>query len=431
MLKTLEIKNLFDVFDYKIEFKDGLITILTGPNGYGKTTILKIIDAFASYDMYYFSTLQFTDIKLEMSEVSSISISKTHEKLLVQSGSDLIGKEILFADIQAAIAAATEKGPFDRVDRDHWFDQRTERTYDLQDLIKSGAIVLYTPEKLGYTFPTTYFIREQRLVKRSSLSPTARNRQLYYRRRPGYMDPLSETIEDYAQELSGQIQHVLTQYSQKAQKFDSTFPQRLFDASQEISEEEFNARFGKVKAVQQSLTKFGLSITSVDNHPTYRPENAKPLAVYLSDTEHKLAVFHELVERLDLFTDILNNRRFTFKRVVIDKECGFKFESRAGHPLPLKELSSGEQQEVILLYELLFRANEKSLVLIDEPEISLHVAWQKAFLDDLSHIVDMQCINVIVATHSPQIINEKWELTIDLEEVGTIISHEEAPNHDD
>jgi hypothetical protein len=83
------------------------------------------------------------------------------------------------------------------------------------------------------------------------------------------MDPLSETIEDYAQELSVQIQHVLTQYSQKAQRFDSTFPQRLFDASQEISEEEFNVRFGKVKAVQQSLTKFGLSITSVDNHPTH------------------------------------------------------------------------------------------------------------------------------------------------------------------
>jgi len=56
MLKKIKIEGLFNKFNYEIEFKEG-ITILTGPNGYGKTTILKIIYAFAVKNMaFFFST---------------------------------------------------------------------------------------------------------------------------------------------------------------------------------------------------------------------------------------------------------------------------------------------------------------------------------------------------------------------------------------
>ncbi len=56
------------------------------------------------------------------------------------------------------------------------------------------------------------------------------------------------------------------------------------------------------------------------------------------------------------------------------------------------------------------------MVLIDEPEISLHVAWQKEFLNDLQEIINIQNMPVVIATHSPQIIDGNWELTVDLEE---------------
>ena len=72
----------------------------------------------------------------------------------------------------------------------------------------------------------------------------------------------------------------------------------------------------------------------------------------------------------------------------------------------------------VLLYELLFKVEPGALVLIDEPEISLHVAWQKEFLKDILSVIAVQRINVILATHSPQIINDRWDLTVDLEEIG-------------
>ena len=91
------------------------------------------------------------------------------------------------------------------------------------------------------------------------------------------------------------------------------------------------------------------------------------------------------------------------------------FTTFAGEPLPLGALSSGEQQEIVLLYELLFRLKPNSLVLIDEPEISLHVAWQKKFLEDLTKITELASFDVLIATHSPQIIHKRWDLTVELE----------------
>lgn len=83
--------------------------------------------------------------------------------------------------------------------------------------------------------------------------------------------------------------------------------------------------------------------------------------------------------------------------------------------MKLTELSSGEQHEVVLLSELLFKATENSLVLIDEPEISLHVVWQKEFLNDIKEIIVLKNIDIVIATHSPQIINERWDLTVNFE----------------
>ena len=73
-------------------------------------------------------------------------------------------------------------------------------------------------------------------------------------------------------------------------------------------------------------------------------------------------------------------------------------------------LSSGEQHELVLFYELLFNVSSNSLILIDEPELSLHVFWQEQFLNDLIEISKFRGFDILIATHSPDIINDKWEI---------------------
>ncbi len=89
-----------------------------------------------------------------------------------------------------------------------------------------------------------------------------------------------------------------------------------------------------------------------------------------------------MLQKLEIFSTILNERQFVFKQLEISPDFGFRFKTEDEKELSLTELSSGEQQEVVLLYELLFRVSHNTLVLIDEPEISLHVAWQKEVLND-------------------------------------------------
>jgi predicted ATP-binding protein involved in virulence len=73
---------------------------------------------------------------------------------------------------------------------------------------------------------------------------------------------------------------------------------------------------------------------------------------------------------------------------LINKEQGFVFTSTlTGKQIPLTRLSSGEQHELVLFYELLFKIQPNSLILIDEPEISLHISWLNKFIKDLEEVI--------------------------------------------
>ena len=83
------------------------------------------------------------------------------------------------------------------------------------------------------------------------------------------------------------------------------------------------------------------------------------------------------------------------------KTDGLSVVNADGSELDLEMLSSGEQHELVILYELLFRIPDNSLILIDEPELSLHVLWQEQFLKDLEEMAALSNFRVILATHSP------------------------------
>lgn len=76
-------------------------------------------------------------------------------------------------------------------------------------------------------------------------------------------------------------------------------------------------------------------------------------------------------------------------------------------PVEFKQLSTGEQNRALTYAKVLSVAGEGSLILIDEPEISLHLHWQMGFH---SSIVDLlrtfKKFHVVIATHSPLIISE-------------------------
>ena len=123
-------------------------------------------------------------------------------------------------------------------------------------------------------------------------------------------------------------------------------------------------------------------------------------------------MFDDLYNRINALKTIAN-ARFMYKKVSVGTR-GLDVAAWDGSKLDLQMLSSGEQHELVLLYDLLFGIAENSLILIDEPELSLHVAWQDEILNDLQEMANLSDFCVLLATHSPQIIRDRWDLTVEL-----------------
>lgn len=75
-------------------------------------------------------------------------------------------------------------------------------------------------------------------------------------------------------------------------------------------------------------------------------------------------------------------------------------------PLGLKWLSSGEKQ-IISLFSHIYLTRETFFVIIDEPELSLSVPWQRKFLPDILNTG--QCVGLIAVTHSPFVFDNDLE----------------------
>ena len=70
------------------------------------------------------------------------------------------------------------------------------------------------------------------------------------------------------------------------------------------------------------------------------------------------------------------------------------------------QLSSGEKQLLIILLTVLVQDNKPSILFMDEPEISLHIDWQRKLIKYIRELNPN--VQIILATHSPDIIMEGW-----------------------
>jgi hypothetical protein len=75
-------------------------------------------------------------------------------------------------------------------------------------------------------------------------------------------------------------------------------------------------------------------------------------------------------------------------------------------PILPENLSSGEKQILIILLTTLLQDKKKYILLMDEPEISLHIDWQRSLIKNIRQI-NPYC-QIIIATHSPTVYYQGW-----------------------
>ena len=79
-ITSLYVSELFGRFDYNLKFPESNdISIITAPNGYGKTVLLRIIDSIFNSKLHFFRKIDFGEVRIELSSNKSIAIFKTKE----------------------------------------------------------------------------------------------------------------------------------------------------------------------------------------------------------------------------------------------------------------------------------------------------------------------------------------------------------------
>lgn len=155
---------------------------------------------------------------------------------------------------------------------------------------------------------------------------------------------------------------------------------------------------------KSTLSQLGISLDSVLYQRT---------PTIFSFSDYRLGMLKDLKtamqkqERIDKFFEMINMLfASTGKQIDIDDKNRIIF--RKGHLIiEMERLSAGEKQILLLLFTLFLMEDKPNVLLLDEPEISLHVEWQDRLIT-MMHELNPNC-QIIMTTHSPNIFADGWE----------------------
>ncbi len=460
-LKRICIQNLFGIYNYDFGLKiDEKITIIHAPNGMGKTTILRIVKAAITGNVFLLRELEFVLIKLTFDNDLELSIKKqdlTEDQINEIRSSEQfrrpyyirlenLPKEVLFT--YTIKSPQTKKTSTYKLQLDDDFYFTASRYAPLTDF----GLYLENDMLEALNYPPLFFIRSRILVNKllsiqKELYPHIinTNRLLtqhislnkqdddrfpnrYYRDRDSIKLESVDTITDFSEDMKKRIEFAKSQKESVSEVLDSTFPMRILESYnivQNFDEEKIKEDLTKLEKKRADLITIGVieeddksNISTIKTNQNFPLESLRLLNLYIDDTYKKLSQYDDLKEKIQLLLHIINdNNVLSNKTLSINSKTGVKFTSDNGTEIPITKLSSGEKHLFILFYDLIFNCSKKNmLLLIDEPEISMHIAWQEEFINDLLEICKLNDIQAIVATHSPNIINSHWDKVIDIQE---------------
>ena len=429
-ITSLEVKKLFGRYDYSIDnISQQDLRILFGANGCGKTTLLKILDDAAKLKISDILEINFENLKISYDDSCYLEFVKDKEKTLFNIKSakkkiksyDLSDKDKVFIDY---IRKSSER-------RYHEYIHIPSSGMVRRRLIEEKPIhyILYSPEndieyleKIFADDPNNKAMEFLNLLKefKSSCKFISADRLISLKNNKHHSDneqSIVSGIENIIKQIDKEISDAAERYSQLSQEKDSSYVKRLI-RNYSDKDKERELVFKKIEELKKRIDKLvslGISTDNFNEHYSTAKINKgslHALDIYCDDTNEKLNVYKELETKLSSFFELMNLIfDETQKKIRVNNNKIEIYDNIRKCKLDVNMLSSGEKHQIILLGDIIFSSANSNLIIIDEPEISLHVKWQESFIDNIIDILRRNKVNLIIATHSPFIINKYWDYT--------------------
>ena len=130
----------------------------------------------------------------------------------------------------------------------------------------------------------------------------------------------------------------------------------------------------------------------------------KELELMRENRHQEAAIYRNKVPNFFLLINAFFEK--TGKKIAKDGQTQNIYFDLHEERLDLKDLSAGEKQLLIILFSVFLQQEKPFILLMDEPEISLHIGWQQKLIHTLREL-NPNC-QLIIASHSPSIWGNGW-----------------------
>jgi ABC-type cobalamin/Fe3+-siderophores transport system ATPase subunit len=170
----------------------------------------------------------------------------------------------------------------------------------------------------------------------------------------------------------------------------------------------FDAPF-KVKDIFESSnntikTELDLKLdAAINKYVEYQLKKSNEI---LNENSTKKKAFGKRIYFEETINRLFHEEAVFSKKKVDSNSTRLSFLLESGKTITAYELSSGEKQFLLILLTVLCQDEASSVLLMDEPEISLHLRWQYELIN-IIRTLNPNC-QVIIVTHSPSIHGKGW-----------------------
>jgi predicted ATP-dependent endonuclease of OLD family len=416
ILEKVEIKGFWHRFDASCSFNEN-VNIIIGRNGTGKTTFMNILHSILTVDLIGLSENDFE------SAVIHLKNGEKRKRISVEKIENL---ESPFPIVSYKISKKTrhlhligiENRSYSSSLRRRINEESSELRRELDELTSVSSLSVYRLRN-----DDEYEIRDRhgsRVVspvdfRLSQVLTGLTEFQL------GLAEKAQEVSKSLQREVLGSVLYCEDdrQNTSLELNFDKEEEQaRLITAYAQLNAADSDMR-KKIRFHVSSIHNMFSEIIAAREGKNPKPKiDIKPLEAF-SQTRKIINLSlsakqktEEIYSQIDLFLKII-------KEFITDKEFNFisgrLVISNQHENIDHAKLSSGEKQLIILLAEALLQKSNKHIFLADEPELSLHITWQRKIIPAIKQINPNA--QVIVATHSPEVASKFKDTIFDMEKL--------------
>ncbi|EPN7879296.1 AAA family ATPase [Vibrio vulnificus] len=435
LFEKISLKGIHNRYDLDIKFNTGL-TVLHGQNGSGKSTLLHILANIANCDFIRFAFIEFETIDVEYSNGHKLSLKRMLNK---EKGTDVIsihlpnGRKFSFTkdDALEVVSLFEREDTFYHRSRVSHLERKLDEFIEDNKSLKIGIAYFPAFRTMLEAWASQKEVQDARSSngRRMPMSrATEFSRNLFGNFLPQINFPSPVEIEyNLRKEVrDAQMNIARNESSIFSESFVKIFSALLdgsnneeIDSSMLLQEIAFlttsstSSKLGELE--DSSSTYQRLQSLVFDAQGDVSSSTNGALSVYRDALKERQVFRVEAFKEIDKYLSVVNS--FLDKKYLsysYDKQrriprVGLEFSD--GTWSSIQVMSSGERQLLTMLYAV-NRMSGNSAVLIDEPELSLHIDWQEELLGKMMEQLGNR--QIIVCTHSPSIAADFDEYMIEV-----------------